>query len=579
MKSYKNLIILALALIAFSACDQNYIDKISSVDPGPDKSAPQVTVNFPPEGYQLQTNDAVASINIDFEVRDDIEISAISVKMDGAEIAAFTGFKDYRVVMEKFTYDNLTTGPHVLSVVATDLEGQTTTKNVNFAKAPPYVPVYDGEIFYMPFNNEYMDMVSLTEATKVGTPGFGSGIQGGTAYSGAANSYLTFPSAGLANGNEFSASFWLKIDPSDTRAGILSIAPAEPASPSDKPAGFGFIREGNATSQKFILLVGNGTNATWLNPGAPATIDPTVRTGWIHFAISIAGTEAAFYMDGEQVSKVDFPGIDWTGVGDMSIMSGQPNFSGWDHKTEKGDMDELRLFNKALTPEEIQAIMLKEQAAFYMNFDGNYEDAISGTEATVVGAPSFNYGKGISGDSYLGAAESYLTFPSAGLATGKDFSASFWLKIDASDTRAGILNIAPAEPASPSDKPAGFGFIREGNATSQKFLLLVGNGTNASWFNPGAPATIDPTIKTGWIHFAISISESEAAFYMDGEEVSKGDFPGIDWTGVGALSIMSGQPNFSGWDHKTEKGQMDELYIFHKALTQKEVQAMYNAEK
>ncbi|WP_319499640.1 LamG domain-containing protein [uncultured Draconibacterium sp.] len=574
MKTYNKLFILALILFAFNACDQNYIDGISAVDPGADETAPQVTINFPPEGYEIQTNAAIASVDIDFEVRDDIEIGSISVKIDGAEIASYSEFMDYRVAMRTYTYDNVTTGSHVLSVTATDLDGKTTTATINFAKSPPYVPQYEGEIFYMPFNNEYRDMVSLNNATVTGSPGFAPGIQGGTSYLGAAESYLTFPSAGLAQGEEFSASFWLKIDASDTRAGILSIAPAEPSSPSDKPSGFGFIREGSETSQKFLLLVGNGTNATWFNPGAPATIDPTVQNGWIHFAISISATEAAFYMNGEQVSQGEFSGIDWSDVGPLSIMSGDPNFSGWNHKTEKGQMDELRLFNKALTQDEVKTIMLKEQAAFYMDFNGDYTDAITGTDATEVGNPGFSYGNGISGDAYQGAAESYLTFPSEGLAQGEELSTSFWLKIDASDTRAGIINIAPADPAGPSDKPSGFGFIREGNETSQKFILLVGNGTNASWFNPGAPATIDPTIQNGWIHFAISISATEAAFYMDGEQVSQGEFPGIDWSDVGPLSIMSGDPNFSGWNHKTEKGQMDDLYIFHKALTPEEVTLM-----
>ncbi|MCW0483747.1 LamG domain-containing protein [Gaoshiqia sediminis] len=576
MKTYYNLIIFVLSLLLLSACEQNYIDGISKVDPGADESAPQIKVNFPPEGYELQTNDAVASINFDFEVRDDIEIASISLKVDGTEITSYSTFKDYRVAMEKYMYDNVITGSHVFSVVATDIDGKTTTKNVNFTKAPPYVPQYDGEIFYMPFNNEFKDMVSLSDATVVGSPGFGTGIQGGPGYLGAANSYLTFPSAALATGDEFSASFWLKIDASDTRAGILSISPATPTGPSDKPSGFGFIRENSGANQKFLLLVGNGTNASWFNPGDPATIDPTVRNGWIHFAISISASEVAFYMDGVQVSQGAFTGIDWTGVGDLSIMSGDPNFSGWNHKVEKGGMDELRLFNKALTQEEVQTIMLKEQASFYMDFDGDYEEALSGDEATAVGTPGFAFGGGISGDAYQGATDSYLTFPSAGLATGSEFSASFWLKIDATDTRAGILAIAPASPTSPSDKPSGFGFIRENSGTNQKFLLLVGNGTNASWFNPGDPATIDPTVQTGWIHFAISIAATEAAFYMDGVQVSQGAFTGIDWTDVGDLSIMSGDPNFSGWNHKTERGQMDDLYLFHKALTPAEVTLLRN---
>ena len=356
MKMYHNLILLALSMLLLSACDQEYIDGISEVHAGPDESAPQIVVNFPPEGYELQTNEDIGSIIFDFEVRDDIEISSISLMVDGAEINSYADFKDYRIVYESYLYSSVTTGMHVLSVLATDAEGQTSSLDVNFAKAPPYEPQYEGEMFYMPFNNEFKDMLSLSDATVVGNPGFGVGIKGGSAYWGAANSYLTFPSDELVQGDEFSASFWLKIDAEDTRAGILSIAPASPVSPSDKPSGFGFFREGSADSQKFILLVGNGTNATWFNPVAEATIDPTVDNGWIHFAISISATEAAFYIDGEQVSQGALSGFNWSDVGDLSIMSGEPNFSGWDHKTEKGQMDELYLFNKALTPDEVKLL-------------------------------------------------------------------------------------------------------------------------------------------------------------------------------------------------------------------------------
>nr|MBD3620810.1 LamG domain-containing protein [Sunxiuqinia sp.] len=94
-----------------------------------------------------------------------------------------------------------------------------------------------------------------------------------------------------------------------------------------------------------------------VNPCAPATIDPTSKADWIHFSMSISETEAAVYMDGVQVGNTAFTGIDWAGVGDLSIMSGDPNFSGWNHKTERGQIDELRLFNKALTQEEVKTIM------------------------------------------------------------------------------------------------------------------------------------------------------------------------------------------------------------------------------
>jgi hypothetical protein len=226
-----------------------------------------------------------------------------------------------------------------------------------------------------------------------------------------------------------------------------------------------------------------------------------------------------------------------------------------------------------LTQNEIETVMLKDQAIFSMNFNGDYKDAVSKTEATSVGSPDFNYSDAIFGYSYQGATDSYLTFPSSDLALGAEFSATFWLKIDASDTRAGIINIAPLNPSSPSDKPSGFGLIREGGATSQKFILLVGNGTNATWVNPGAPATIDPTLNE-WVHLGITISNTKASLYMNGELAGQSDLSGFNWEGVGNLSIMSGDPNFSGWNHKTEKGQMDELYIFKKPLSQAEIQTI-----
>ncbi|MFV0378658.1 MAG: LamG domain-containing protein [Mangrovibacterium sp.] len=576
MKTYKNLLIVALSLILFSACDQNYLDPISKVDPGEDASAPAVSVSFPPEGYELQTNEALASIAFNFEVRDDIEISSISLKLDGTELTSYSSFKDYRVAKETYTYTEVATGPHVFSVVATDTDGNTTTKNVNFTKAPPYTPVYEGEVFYMPFNNEFREMNSLSLATVVGSPTFTSGIQGGTAYAGATDSYLSFPSTILQGSTSMSASFWMKIDKSNDRAGILVVSP--PASGNnDRTKGFRFFRESSndGATQRFKLNVGNGTSDAWVDGGTAADVTP--NTGeWTHFAFTISPTKADVYINGTLVKESAITGIDWTNCSQISIMSGAPNWTGWDHLSDASLLDELRIFTKELTADEVKTIMLKEQASFYMDFNGDYKDNISGDEATTVGIPTFAYGAGISGDAYKGATDSYLTFPSADLATGTSFSTSFWLKIDATATRAGILAIAPESPSDPSQKPSGFGFIREGNASSQKFVLLAGNGTNATWFNPGTPATIDPTVKTGWVHFAVSVASTSAAFYMDGVQVSQGSLSGFNWANVGDLSIMSGAPNFSGWNHKSEPGLMDDLYFFPKALSQEEVSLLRN---
>ena len=581
MKTLKLIFASLLVLSFFNACDQQYIDDISKVEPGEDESAPEITVNFPPEGYELQTNDAVASITFDFEVRDDIEIASVSLELDGVEIASFTDFKDYRVFMEEYTYDEVTTGSHVFTVKATDLEGETSEVNINFKKSPPYVSEYEGEIFYMPFNNEYREMNSLSLATVVGNSGFAEGIQGGTAYQGATDSYLTFPASVLEGATAVSASFWLKIDASADRAGILVVSPPADNN-NDRTKGFRLFRESSndGATQRFKLNVGTGDSESWFDGGTAADVE--VNTGdWVHLAFSISETYVALYINGEIVSDGAFDGIDWTDCDVISIMSGAPNWTEWNHLSDVGQMDELRIFNKALTQDEIKTIMLKDEASFYMDFDGDYQDAISGIDATVVGSPSIEYGGGISGDAYKGAADSYLTFSAEDLNIQSDeFSASFWLNINDAAERAGILVMGPEDADSPdaqNDRTSGFRFFRESSndGTTQRFKLNVGNGTADSWFDGGEAADVTP--NTGeWVHFAFVINNSEARIFINGTEVSQGVFDGIDWTGCDLLSIMSGSPRFNGWGHTSDQSLMDELYLFPQALTEDEVVLLMN---
>lgn len=576
MKTYKNLLIFALSLFVFSACDQNYLDPISKVDPGEDTSAPQITVNFPPEGYELQTNDELATINFNFEVSDDIEISSISLQVDGSEINSYSSFKDYRVAKESYLYNDVTTGSHVFSVVATDTDGKTTTKNVNFIKSPPYTPLYDGEVFYMPFNNEFREMNSLQLASAVGTPGFADGIQAGTAYAGATDSYLSFPATILQGATSMTASFWMKVDKSKDRASILVVSP--PASDNnDRTKGFRFFREASnsGATQRFKLNVGTGSSDSWADGGAAADVTP--NTGeWTHFAFTISPTKAVVYINGTLVKETAITGIDWTGCSQISIMSGAPNWTGWSHLSDASLLDELRIFTKELTLNEIKTIMLKEQSSFYMDFNGDYKEAISGVDAAIVGNPTFSYGGGIKGDAYKGASNSYLSFANSDLdIQSNNFSASFWLKINNLPDRAGILTMGPADTANPTaqnNRTSGFRFFREASnsGTTQRYKLNAGNGTADSWFDGGAAADLTPTTGN-WVHFAFSIAPTEAHVYINGTEVKQGTFTGISWTGCDLLSIMSGAPRFSGWNHLSDESLMDELYLFKKAISASEV--------
>ena len=576
MKTLKYISAFLVILVFTVSCNEG-IDPITFVSPGADATAPVVTVKYPTEGVKIQVPELLATINIEFEVTDDIELKSISVLMDGTEIINYAEFKDYRRALEAYSYDKVSNGVHVLTIKATDLGGKVTNKVVNFEKKPPYTPLYAGETFYMPFDGDYVEKISFKAATIVGTPGFtGSGLKGVNSYAGATDSYITFPSVGLV-GNEFSAAFWYKMNATPDRAGIFIISPTG----EDRKFGLRFGREADGTKQKFFLNIGNGTDEGWY---IPASFTPI--SDWMHIAIVASSSHVAVYINGKVVSEGDFGPINWTGCDLISIGSGAPRFAYWDHKSDLSKLDELRIFNKTLTQAEIQDIIAYDSPyvakysgeVFYMPFEGNNKELNTNKAATVVGTPGFAAGK--KGQAYVGATDSYLTFPTTGLKS-TTFSAVFWTKINSTPDRGGILVMGPPDlvnPALQNNRTSGFRFFREGSATSQIFKLNAGDGTADSWFDGGAAATLVP-IAGKWDHMAFTISGTECVVYINGEIVKQGAFPGINWTGCDLLSIMSGAPRFAEWGHLSDLGMMDELRIFNKTLTQAEIKTIFNAEK
>ena len=572
MKLIKNIFFVAAAALLAVSCEQG-IDPITKVDPGPDGSSPLVTVKAPTENYEIKTGELVSPVKIDFEITDDIELGNVSVKFDGIDIKTYTSadYKDYRRLVDTLTYDKVTMGSHTISIVAADLAGKTTTKTINISKVPPYAAKYDGEVFYMPFEGDFMEMITFKAATKTGSPTFADdGLQNTKAYKGAADSYLSYPISSFKV-DEFTVGLWVKINASPDRSGILTVG----ANADNRNNGFRLFREGSATEQRIKLNVGIGSGEVW-NDGD--VVNP--KTGdWVHVAFTVKNSENTLFINGNPVrtSKMSAP-INWDGCSEMVIGSGGPTFSYWNHKSDLSKYDEMRIFNRALTAEEIQTVINDDSPyvpkyageILYMPFEESTNDKVSMTNAGIVGAPAYNTGK--KGKAFAGAADSYLTFPTAGIKSN-EFSTAFWMKINADPTRAGILTVGDASKT--ESRNEGFRLFREGSATEQRIKLNVGTGAGESWNDGGilAPAT------AGWVHVAITISQSKNTIYFNGEEIRSAEMTGFSWAGCETLVIGSGGPTFSYWDHKSELSLIDELRMFNKALSAAEVKTIYDAEK
>ena len=359
MKKIKYLLAFLAGIVLTTACQNGYIDSIKAVAAGTDATPPAVTINYPFEGKVIQVKEDVTSINIQLKATDDIELASVVVNMDGTDLTTFTSFLDYRIAIEQYLYTNLTNGNHILKVTATDKSGKSTASSVNFSKTAPYNAKYDGEVFYMPFDGDFMEEISLTLPTVIGNPSFAAG-QKGKAYAGATGAYLSYPTAGIVGSNGFSVVLWYQINNvAPNLAGIFTISP--PSSGGDRTKGFRLMREGGTTSQNIWSNFGNGTDEFWFNPfytvSTPITSPPANAAGWWQIAVSVSPTHVSFYINGVSVKESDYAGpIDWTSCSQISIASGSPNTDYWGHLSDNSMIDELRIFNKAISATEVQTI-------------------------------------------------------------------------------------------------------------------------------------------------------------------------------------------------------------------------------
>jgi hypothetical protein len=156
----------------------------------------------------------------------------------------------------------------------------------------------------------------------------------------------------LYSSEGISFSFWYKINATPDRSGIIVINDNGNNSDDNRSQGLRLFREGSAASQTIKINVGTGSGESWNDGGAI----PAATPEWVYVAVTISPTESKIYFDGVLQRTSTYTGFDFSSSTTLTLGSGVPSFSYWDHKSDLSLYDEFRVFNKVLTPAEIQTL-------------------------------------------------------------------------------------------------------------------------------------------------------------------------------------------------------------------------------
>lgn len=377
MKSIFNFIIISIVLsLSFTACDKGYIDPISKVAAGNDELAPTVSIISPANStVVIPFTDTKTNFTFNFSASDDIELKNIDIALNGAQLASFASFIDYRSYTGTYEYKDLAIGNYTFAVTATDMSGKTTSKSFVFTITNIYQPIFPSEVFFVPFDNPVnvaadiiLNTLPVSNTTST-TPGIS-----GNAMMGGYEKYISYskPNNWISASQSFTVSFWFKLNgQTKNNAGtngpeyIFSI-PSSNGHWSGGQALLFFETNSTGTQIKFPVVAADMSDTWFVWEGGNA-IPGIADNTWRHCALVYDAntSKMTLYLNGvanaitaqwgthgninmNEATATSFR----LGAGPQTIT----NDDNWLGSTWKGGLDQFRLFTAALTASEVKSI-------------------------------------------------------------------------------------------------------------------------------------------------------------------------------------------------------------------------------
>ncbi len=295
--------------------------------------------------------------------------------------------------------------------------------------------------------------------------------------------------------------------------------------------------------------------------------------GWHHMAVVYRGSETntIIYIDGEFEDEAT------SSISGNLYESNTLKMGGYNTEWVNGTIDEVAIYNRALSQEEIQVHYAEGRAKFapkqgriygntrlLMRFDegsGNPKDSSSyGNDGTITGATWTSDCQSGNCPEFDGV-DDWIDVPTT-IADNADGTISLWVYIDSSE----------------SDNAYIWMTSNDGCGTGYKYLRynFLSSKISANYYDGSYKYIVSDTVidKDRWHHLVYSWGSAGQHLYQDGELVAVN----TDNTGQGYAALdhfIGGWGDCSGVGSQYFlDGKIDEVAIYSKSLSQVEVEAL-----
>lgn len=337
------------------------------------------------------------------------------------------------------------------------------------------------------------------------------------------------------------------------------------------------------TARKLRFYVFDGSTKTTSAPSSALPLDT-----WVHVVGTADGTNAYTYVNGVQVGSVA-AGNTYTSYSVANIFLGAPINSGsWTYF--KGNLDESRVYNRALTAAEVKQLYLAGSAKFnttvptklnsglvgYWTLDGKDTVWTSATAATTLDRS----GRGLTGTltflerafapsvGKIGQAitfnntSSYINLPEVYSPGTGDMTVSAWIN-DRGLKLQGIYS---------DFSVAGSSFVFLRLSTSNTLNFLTQDGTNQASITGNTVMALNT-----WYHVVGVKTGNTVSVYVNGVS----DATPVTNSSQGAVVIDDGNPPSIGRQSNSNvqffNGMIDDVRVYNRALTAAEIKQLYQA--